>query len=190
MRRGVRRRVAVAALAATVLVACSDGNTDSDDVTSAEAGQGTAVTTSSTPSPSPPLPDGINVIPYGVGQIAALGNLQAGIMAVERNAESADVEVIEIEMSFRNGSLSPLTISTDHIVLYSVDGIGDPAVSLDGTGTTSPIDSGDTLRATARFEFASSTEPALVVVDASPADSRIQPGAFALEEIVVGDVDS
>jgi hypothetical protein len=172
--RRARWLVAPVLLLSVVSAACGGSNPsgtgDADD---------TSTSTSPIGTPVPVLPDGINPIPYRIGDLAALGNLQVRVNTVEPVTDGRLV----ITASVRNGSLQPVDLTNDVFRVYVTDGSSSTT-----TVTPGEIASGDEWVGQLAFDVGEGT-PALFLVDASPLGERFIPGAFALGELVIGEPD-
>lgn len=189
------------AAAAVVLAGCSDGSSpasdtpvsDTSDTSDTPVGD-TSDEAVETGQPDPPLPSEINAVPFGVGQVAALGNLQ---VTLHGWAEGASSELpTALDVTVRNGANGPIELDERVFRLYAADGKSvlasqvTDARMLEGHNAPIRIASGDSVRVVASFETAGWEVAALLLVDASHLGDRNLPGGFVLDEFTVVDADS
>ncbi len=210
MKRGT---LALLTAVALVVAGCSDeadngttvGDTAVDDTTVGDTTVGdttvgdttvgdTTVPTVETGEPDPPLPSEINAVPYGMGQVAALGNLQVTLNGWADGASAESPTALDITV--RNGANEPIELDERVFRLYAADGTSvlaseiTDATMLEGQNAPTRIASGDSVRVVASFETAGWEVAALLLVDASHLGDRNLPGGFVLDEFTVIDTDS
>jgi hypothetical protein len=187
-----RRALAVLAAAALVIAGCSDESEPASDSTSDSTSDGEAPV--ETGAPDPPLPSEINAVPFGMGQVAALGNLQVTLNGWAEGASSESPTALDITV--RNGANEAIELDERVFRLYGADGTSvlasevTDATMLEGQSAPIRIASGDSVRVVASFETAGWEVAALLLVDASHLGDRNLPGGFVLDEFTVVDTDS
>ena len=196
----IRGLLAALAAAAVVLAGCSDGSTPAADTTASDTTASDTTASDTTAEvveagqPDPPLPSEINAVPFGVGQVAALGNLQVTLHGWADGASSESPTALEITV--RNGANEPIELDERVFRLYAQDGSSVLASSvrdatvIEGQNAPIRIASGDSIRVVASFETAGWEVAALLLVDASHLGDRNLPGGFVLDEFTVVDTDS
>lgn len=132
--------------------------------------------------PDPPLPADINGIPYVVGAVGALGNIQVRISIPDPRPEvSDDLYLLNVEVT--SGALEPIQLDPSMFRIYTVDGrsylpeaVGDiPQFGAFG------LESGEVASGVFAATITSGSEPALFLVNPSNLGERFLPGAFAVD---------
>lgn len=183
-RNGLSTLSALVMVAAAALSACStdDGSAASPSTPTTEA------VVLEVGSPVPALPDGINAVPYGIGQVAGLGNMQVTLRSTDR----AEPDTLHLDLEVRNGSRDVLVLDPSLFRQYFVDGssVTPTSVEVDGSTTARDVASGATALVRLTVEVADGREPALFLVDGSSSDPRNLPGGFVLDTFTVTDADA
>jgi len=169
MRRNFATLLLLVVLPVLVVSGCG-GNDDPSD------------TTVSVGTPEPPLPADINAIPYTVGSVGALGNVQVRITIPEEPPAVPDgVWLLNVEVT--SGALEPIQLDPSMFRVYTVDGrsylpeaIGD----IPQFGTVG-LESGEVHRGLFAATITSGSEPALFLVNPTGLGERFLAGAFAVD---------
>lgn len=153
---------------------CSDDSTV--DPTADEAAL-TVPTTDDTAQPMPPLPADISPIIYGVGELAAMGNVQATLRGSTR-----DESEVTVEFDVVNAALAPVMMRSESFRLYLEDGTSlTPVPDQESPLTESPFASGEMRRVTLRFTISDTVEVVMVVFDGNAYGERVSSAAFVLD---------
>lgn len=159
------RRALSLLVATLVAVACS-------------AGGSTVPTTSvlTLGEPDPPLPSDINVMPYYLGELVALGNLKIILDAVDDPAPAAGAptRTVTVDARVENGSLTPLTLDPASMRLYVASGASATPNTESATSmTTPPLASGEFRAIVVRFEVPANQPLVLLVLDGARYGERV-----------------
>jgi hypothetical protein len=137
-----------------------------------------APTTDVTAQPVPPLPADISPVIYGVGELAAMGNVQATLRGSARDETN-----VTVELDVVNAALEPVMMRAESFRLYLEDGTSlTPIAELDSPLTASPFASGEQRRVALRFAIGDTAEVVMVVFDGAAYGDRVSSAAFVLDE--------
>ena len=195
--------VAIAALIIVGAAGCStDGDSAvsstttsvSDEATGATSGAGDIAVPTLPPAaldelasgavgePDPALPVDLTPVPFAVGQLASLGNVQ--LIATEATwtpGEGSTPGRMNIALRVRNASTDELRLQADSFRLYGVSGASSVPVDAPGIGGTT-ISSDQWITGQLTFDVPAGERPVMLVFDGAPYGDRVLSGA-----IVVGD---
>jgi hypothetical protein len=132
--------------------------------------------------PDPPLPADVNAIPYVVGAIGALGNIQVRITIPDpRPVISDDVYLLNVEVT--SGALEPIRLDPSMFRLYTVDGRSylPEAVGDFAQFGAVELESGEVHSGVFAATITTGSEPALFLVNPSDLGERFLVGAFAVD---------
>jgi len=146
--------------------------------------------TSSAPTPTtkafraqPPLPPQINRIPYTVGDLVALRDLQVRVVRIEGSTTGSPGATgnrnVTLVVDLRNGGLRPRAIDPRSLRLYD---LGGTSFVPDGGIDPTPLPSGAVRRVSLRYSVPADTTVPVLIVDgrAYPAGS-VSSGLIALD---------
>lgn len=169
-----RRRAAALALGAVVLFGACGGSSEESKPS-----------VSTTPSfrGDPPLPPSLNTLPFSVGELVALRDLQVRVARVDGvvagKAGASGTRTIDLAVDVRNGSTNPLTVIPESFRLYDLDG---ESVTPRFAGAPSAIASGRIVRLDLEYEVpAAETVPVLVVDGRVYTDASVSNALIALD---------
>lgn len=132
--------------------------------------------------PDPALPVDLTPVPFAIGQLASLGNVQ--LIATEATWTSGEGSTpgrMDIALRVRNATSEELRLQADSFRLYGVSGASSVPVDAPGIGGTA-IDADQWITGQLTFEVATGERPVMLVFDGAPYGERVLSGA-----IVVGD---
>lgn len=144
----------------------------------------TTATTTTIPAftPRPPLPPGLNPIPYGIGDLVALRDLQVRVDRVNGSVKGSPGDTgsrsLTLSVVIGNGALRPQSVPLDAFRLYDLRGQSYvPAAP--GPG---PIAAGARISAALRYSVpAAATVPVLVVDGRAVPDFRVSSGLISID---------
>lgn len=132
--------------------------------------------------PDPALPVDLTPVPFAIGQLASLGNVQ--LIATEATwtpGEGSTPGRMDISLRVRNASTDELPLQADSFRLYGVSGASSVPVDASGIGGTT-IGADQWVTGQLTFDVPAGERAVMLVFDSAPYGDRVLSGA-----IVVGD---
>lgn len=132
--------------------------------------------------PDPALPVDLTPVPFAIGQLASLGNVQ--LIATEATStpgEGSTPGRMNIALRVRNASTDELPLQADSFRLYGVSGASSVPVDASGIGGTT-IGADQWITGQLTFDVPAGERAVMLVFDSAPYGDRVLSGA-----IVVGD---
>jgi len=132
--------------------------------------------------PNPPLPVDMTPTPFGIGQLASLGNAQ--IIASDVMLSAGDDSTpgrMDILLRLRNASSDSLTVQAESFRLYAVSGASSqPQNAVGFVDAPIPADTWATGQLT--FEIPVGERPVMLVFDGAAYGDRVLSGAIVVGE--------
>ncbi|MFM8237822.1 MAG: hypothetical protein ACKOBG_08715 [Actinomycetota bacterium] len=133
----------------------------------------------------PPLPRDLNPIPYAIGDLVALRDLQVRVATVDGEvkgeAGASGTRSITLTLDVRNGALRPVSLRPGGLRLYDLRGESFVPVIASGPAT---VASGRTERFTLRYRVpAAATTPVLVVDGRAYPAGSVANGLIAIDPV-------
>lgn len=132
--------------------------------------------------PDPALPVDLTPVPFAIGQLASLGNVQLiATAATSTPGEGSTPGRMNIALRVRNASTDELPLQADSFRLYGVSGASSVPVDAPGIGGTT-IGADQWITGQLTFDVPATERPVMLVFDSATYGDRVLSGA-----IVVGD---
>lgn len=193
-----RLALAVAAAALLVLPACTgDGGpagaaaSTAPPVTSTTAGDPSIPTLppdalddvgdGAVGNPDPALPVDMVPVPFAVGALASLGDVQLVVDGIATDGDG-QASTVTVTARVRNASLAPVQFSPDSFRVYAASGRSFAVASPDDGFFAGPVGADQWAPVALRFDVAAGQRPVLLVFDGAAYGDRVFSGGVVLEQ--------
>lgn len=154
-----------------------DSTAPSPDPTGSTASTGPGSSSvASIAEPVPPLPADISPVIYGVGELAAMGNVQAVLRSWNRGSDA-----VELVVDLENGALDDVTLRAESFRIYVADGSSVRPTNDSADALEVAFSSGERRTVTLTFDVARAAEIVLLVFDGALYGDRVSSVSFALD---------